>query len=113
LFRLFGSAKQLRKLVSANRSLILLFKVRGWSTEVWNLDIVIAMLLEAIVTRRVPSIMVIVGGCITLFGAFLATDAEVPGSSAQLQQRWFLLSSAFTSFCIILSFRYIVPNCAI
>lgn len=51
------------------------------NTLVWNLDIVIAMLLEAIVTRRVPSIMVIVGGCITLFGAFLATDAEVEGNS--------------------------------
>eukprot|EP00435_Cladocopium_sp_Y103_P053731 s193_g17.t1 len=51
------------------------------NTLVWNLDIVIAMLLEAIVTRRVPSIMVILGGCITLFGAFLATDAEVEGNS--------------------------------
>eukprot|EP00438_Fugacium_kawagutii_P007835 Skav212614 [mRNA] locus=scaffold2176:292116:296336:- [translate_table: standard] len=43
-------------------------------SEVWNLDIVIAMLLEALVARRVPSAVALVGGGITLLGAWLTTD---------------------------------------
>lgn len=46
----------------------------------WNLDIVIAMVLEAIISVKAPAPAAFLGGCITLGGAALAMHSNVAGT---------------------------------
>lgn len=47
--------------------------------KVWNLDIVIAMVLEAIVAVKAPAPAAVLGGIITLGGACLAMQSNIAG----------------------------------
>lgn len=51
------------------------------NTLVWNLDIVIAMVLEAIVALKAPAPAAILGGLITLGGACLAIQTQIAGNT--------------------------------
>ena len=46
----------------------------------WNSDIVIAMVLEAIISGKAPAPAAVLGGCITLGGAALAMHSNVAGT---------------------------------
>eukprot|EP00435_Cladocopium_sp_Y103_P049154 s500_g14.t1 len=51
------------------------------NTLVWNLDIVIAMVLEAIVALKAPAPAAVLGGLITLGGASLAMQTHIAGNT--------------------------------
>jgi len=51
------------------------------NTLVWNLDIVIAMVLEAIISVKAPAPAAVLGGCITLGGAALAMQSNIAGNT--------------------------------
>ena len=60
--------------------------------EVWNLDIVIAMVLEAIVALKAPSPAAILGGLITLGGACLAIQTQIAGvGRVWFEGLWFVV----------------------
>lgn len=60
--------------------------------EVWNLDIVIAMVLEAIVALKAPAPAAILGGLITLGGACLAIQTQIAGvGRVWFEGLWFVV----------------------